>query len=57
MKPEFIGYTLYRRFAERLRSRGIDVECGVFQAMMEVESVNEGPVTILLDPPPRSADA
>jgi D-tyrosyl-tRNA(Tyr) deacylase len=54
--PE-IAEPLYRRFAERLRSRGIDVECGVFQAMMEVESVNEGPVTILLDPPPRSADA
>lgn len=42
---------LYRRFTERLRARGLSVECGVFGAMMEVELVNDGPVTILLDPP------
>jgi len=54
--PE-IAEPLYRRFTARLRDRGIVVGCGVFQAMMEVESVNEGPVTILLDPPPRSGEA
>ena len=40
---------LYRRFAERLAARGVRVGTGVFQAMMEVELVNDGPVTILLD--------
>ncbi len=43
---------LYLRFARQLRERGLGVACGVFQAMMEVELVNDGPVTILLDPPP-----
>jgi D-tyrosyl-tRNA(Tyr) deacylase len=43
---------LYERFMERLRSRGVPVAAGVFQAMMDVELVNDGPVTILLDPPP-----
>ena len=51
--PE-LAQPLYRRYAERLRSRGLTVACGVFQAMMEVELVNDGPVTILLDPPPKS---
>jgi len=46
--------SLYRRYAERLASRGLEVGEGVFQAMMEVELVNDGPVTILLDPPRRS---
>lgn len=41
---------LYRRFIERLRARGLPVASGVFRAMMEVELVNDGPVTILLDP-------
>jgi D-tyrosyl-tRNA(Tyr) deacylase len=43
---------LYDAFAVRLRDRGLPVTCGVFQATMEVELVNDGPVTILLDPPP-----
>jgi D-tyrosyl-tRNA(Tyr) deacylase len=43
---------LYARFAERIRRRGIAVACGVFRASMEVELVNDGPVTIVLDPPP-----
>lgn len=41
---------LYRRYAQRLADRGLEVGKGVFQAMMEVELVNDGPVTILLDP-------
>ena len=36
-------------FVERLRNRGVGVETGVFGAMMDVELVNAGPVTILLD--------
>ncbi len=44
---------LCERFGTRLRERGLDVAAGVFQAHMEVDLVNDGPVTILLDPPPR----
>jgi len=44
--------TLCDRFGERLRERGLAVAAGVFQAHMEVELINDGPVTILLDPPP-----
>jgi len=44
---------LYETYTDRLRSRGLTVACGVFRAMMQVELVNDGPVTILLDPPPR----
>jgi D-tyrosyl-tRNA(Tyr) deacylase len=40
---------LYRAFVETLRARGLDVAEGVFQAHMDVELVNDGPVTILLD--------
>lgn len=40
---------LYEEFCEALRKTGVPVERGVFQAMMSVELVNEGPVTILLD--------
>ena len=41
---------LYERFAATLASRGLVVATGTFRAMMEVELVNDGPVTILLDP-------
>jgi D-aminoacyl-tRNA deacylase len=40
---------LYEEFVRCLRSFGIAVETGIFQAHMEVELVNDGPVTILLD--------
>jgi len=40
---------LYQYFLESLRSRGLPVETGIFGAMMEIELVNDGPVTILLD--------
>jgi len=40
---------LYEEFVRCLRSLGIRVETGVFQAHMQVELVNDGPVTILLD--------
>ena len=40
---------LYEEFVRSLRSLGVQVETGVFQAHMEVELVNDGPVTILLD--------
>jgi D-aminoacyl-tRNA deacylase len=40
---------LYERFCAELRTLGLPVETGVFCAKMEVELVNEGPVTIVLD--------
>ena len=40
---------LYRELADALRSDGFAVETGRFQAHMQVELVNDGPVTILLD--------
>jgi len=40
---------LYEIFCGFLREEGVDVATGVFQATMQVELVNEGPVTILLD--------
>jgi D-tyrosyl-tRNA(Tyr) deacylase len=40
---------LYELFVERIRAAGLRCETGRFQAMMQVELVNEGPVTILLD--------
>lgn len=40
---------LYRQFVESLKTRGVPVATGVFQAMMHVALVNDGPVTILLD--------
>jgi D-tyrosyl-tRNA(Tyr) deacylase len=55
-RPSFVaaaaaeqGKKLYEEFSEALRRLGITVATGVFQAMMSVELVNEGPVTILLD--------
>ena len=40
---------LYEAFVESVRARGITVQTGQFQARMEVELVNDGPVTLLLD--------
>jgi D-tyrosyl-tRNA(Tyr) deacylase len=40
---------LYEYFVAKVREAGLRCETGQFQAMMEVELVNSGPVTILLD--------
>ena len=40
---------LYEYFLKALRGHGFPVESGVFRAMMELELVNDGPVTILID--------
>lgn len=41
--------TLYEYFVGRIRAAGLDCETGRFQETMQVELVNDGPVTILLD--------
>jgi len=43
---------LYESFAEHLAGAGLPVERGVFGAPMEVELVNDGPVTFVLEAPP-----
>jgi len=55
-RPSFISAAapeqaaaLYEEFNKALRGLGVTVATGIFQAMMSVELVNEGPVTILLD--------
>jgi D-tyrosyl-tRNA(Tyr) deacylase len=55
-RPSFIGAAepktaeaLYRAFCEHLRAARVPVATGVFGAAMEVELVNDGPVTIVLD--------
>ena len=40
---------LYEYFVERIRAAGLGCQTGRFQEMMQVELVNDGPVTILLD--------
>ena len=40
---------LYEHFVEKIRALGLRCDTGQFQAMMEVELVNSGPVTIILD--------
>ncbi len=40
---------LYLKFCDLLRETGVIVETGRFQAMMKVEIINEGPVTLLLE--------
>ena len=46
--PPELAESLYLFYVERLRAEGIVVQTGVFQAMMDVELTNQGPVTILL---------
>src|SRR5207247_5574943 len=55
-RPSFIAAAppeqakkLYEEFCETLRRLGVIVATGVFQAMMSLELVNQGPVTILLE--------
>lgn len=55
-RPSFISAAppekakeLYEEFAAAMQALGVSVATGIFQTMMFVELVNEGPVTILLD--------
>ena len=47
--PPQLAKELYEYFVEKIRAAGLRCETGRFQEMMQVELVNEGPVTILLD--------
>lgn len=46
-----VASPLYDQFNELLRSKGLTVETGLFGAEMDVELVNSGPVTMILDSP------
>ena len=55
-RPEFLSAArpetaipLYERFISECRARGFEVQTGEFGAYMQVQSVNDGPVTLLLD--------
>ena len=55
-RPSFIAAArpekaneLYEKFVSLVSEQGLHVETGVFQAMMDVELLNEGPVTLLVD--------
>ena len=55
-RPSFVGAArpeqanaLYLKFADFLRGLGVVVETGQFQAHMEVELLNDGPVTLMLE--------
>jgi D-tyrosyl-tRNA(Tyr) deacylase len=50
--PPEVAVALYESVAAMLRARGLPVAQGVFRAHMEVESVNDGPVTLLIDSRP-----
>ena len=47
--PPQAARELYEYFVEKIRGSGLRCETGRFQEMMQLELVNEGPVTILLD--------
>ena len=47
--PQEEAKRMYERFVELCKDTGIEVACGVFQAHMQVNIANDGPVTLLID--------
>ena len=47
--PPELAEQMYQQYCEQLKNNGIPVQTGEFGAMMDVELVNDGPVTIILD--------
>ncbi len=47
--PPAVAEPLYERFVAILRELGAKVETGTFGAMMDVELVNDGPVTLVIE--------
>ena len=50
MAPE-LAERIYEAFASAVRARGVPVETGQFRADMKVSSLNDGPVTLVIDSP------
>ena len=50
--PPEVAIPLYERFLDRLRALGLAVEAGEFGADMQVELLNDGPVTLMLERAP-----
>ncbi|MCM2606061.1 D-aminoacyl-tRNA deacylase [Rossellomorea marisflavi] len=55
-RPNFMGAAkpaeaevVYERFNAILREKGVNVETGVFGAMMDVQLINDGPVTLIIE--------
>ena len=48
-RPGAVSEPLFNDYVQALRERGLHVETGVFGADMQVELVNDGPVTLILD--------
>ena len=47
--PPELAERIYRRYAEIISERGIEVQLGIFAADMKVSLVNDGPVTMVID--------
>ena len=47
--PPDIARAFYEKFVKEIESSGVPIATGVFQAMMDVELTNQGPVTFILD--------
>jgi D-tyrosyl-tRNA(Tyr) deacylase len=47
--PPDVARTLYQKFVDEIVAMGVPIATGVFQAMMDVELTNQGPVTFILD--------
>lgn len=52
--PPDVARALYEKFVDEIRVLGIPAATGVFQAMMDIELTNQGPVTLILDSRKRS---
>ena len=52
--PPELAVALYEKFVELAKARGLEVGTGIFQAMMDVDLVNDGPVTLIVESRERS---
>lgn len=53
-RPE-LANELYEKFVEYVKQTGVPVQTGVFQTMMAVSLVNDGPVTLIIDTPEKKS--